>query len=234
MTLTLFVADDHPIVREGLRAVLETDAHFKLVGQAADGRETIRLVEELRPDVLVLDLMMPGLEGLEVIRQVARRSPRTRVVVLSMHANEAYVVAALGAGALGYVLKGSPAGELITAIRAVASGKRYFSAPISEKALERYMQKSEGNPLDLYNTLTSREQEVLFQTAKGLSGLEIAKCLFISPRTVESHRANLMRKLGVRNQKELVRYAIERGLVPSEHPPAAGRQNEQPKLEGTR
>jgi len=228
MSLTLVVADDHAIVREGLRAVLEMDGRFKLVGEAADGRETIRLVEEFHPDVLVLDLMMPpGPNGLEVTRQVLRRSPRTRVVVLSMHANEAYVLAALRAGALGYVLKDSGASELIEAIRAAAVGKRYFSAPISEQALQVYMRKAEESTLDPYHTLTAREQEVLVLTAEGHSGAEIARQLHISPRTVESHRANLMRKLGVRNQKELVRYAVQRGVLVNDGS-AIPRQTEDP------
>jgi two-component system response regulator NreC len=172
------------------------------------------MVERLEPDVLVLDLMMPGLNGMEVARQVARRVPHTRVVILSMHSNEAYVLEALRAGAMAYVLKESGADELVQAIREVAAGRRYLSPPFSEHTIGAYRQKAEGAPLDPYHKLTFREREVLQLTAEGLSGGEISEKLFISPRTVESHRANLMRKLNVRNQKELIRYALQRGIAP--------------------
>jgi DNA-binding NarL/FixJ family response regulator len=216
MPLTVVLADDHQILRQGLRALLQLEADLQLLGEAADGLEAVRLVERVRPDVLVLDLMMPGLDGLEVARQLAVKSPATRVIILSMHANEAYVIEALRAGALGYVLKEAGADDLVQAIRCVAEGRRYFSAPFSEQTLEAYAQRAEGAPLDPFRTLTAREREVLQLTAEGHSGVEISERLFISPRTVESHRANLMRKLGVRNQKELVRYALQRGLVARE------------------
>jgi DNA-binding NarL/FixJ family response regulator len=216
MATTLLLVDDHQIVRQGIWAILKTESDFRLVGEAADGQEAVRLAERLEPDVLVLDLMLPGLNGLEVARQVAKRSPKTRIVFLSMHSNEAYVVEALRAGGLAYVVKESGAEELVRAIRVVLTGRRYFSAPLSEQAIGAYLKKAGGSPLDPYNTLTAREREVLQLTAEGLSGAEIGERLFISPRTVESHRANMMRKLGVRNQKELVRYALQRGLVAGE------------------
>jgi DNA-binding NarL/FixJ family response regulator len=216
MALTLMLADDHQIVRQGLKALLKTEPDLQLVGEASDGLEAVRLAERLQPQVLVLDLMMPGLNGLEVARQVARRSPRTSIVILSMHSDEAYVVEALRAGAQAYVLKESGAEELVRAIRAVAAGERYFSPPLSENALGAYMQKVESTPVDRYETLTSREREVLQLTVEGHSSTEIARRLFISSRTVESHRANLMRKLAVRNQKELIRYAMQRGILPEE------------------
>jgi DNA-binding NarL/FixJ family response regulator len=210
------LAEDHQIVRQGLKALLRTEPDLVLAGEAADGPETLRLVERLQPDVLVLDLMMPGLSGLDVARQVAKRWPRTRVIILSMHADEAYVVEALRAGAGGYVLKGSSAEELVRAIRAVAAGERYLSPPLSEHGLGAYLLKVEASPVNAYDTLTTREREVLQLTAEGHSSGEVAKRLFISPRTVESHRANVMRKLGVRNQKELIRYAVERVTLPKE------------------
>jgi DNA-binding NarL/FixJ family response regulator len=213
MPITVILADDHQIVRQGLRALLKMEPDLHLVGEAADGREAVRLVERLQPQVLVLDLLMPGLNGLEALRQVARRAPRTRVIILSMHSNAAYVLEALRAGAIGYVLKESGAEELVHAIRAAAEGKRYLSPPIYEHELKAYAQRAEGTPPDPYHTLTAREREVLQLTTEGHSGTVIAERLFISPRTVESHRANMMRKLGVRNQKELIRYAIQRGLV---------------------
>jgi DNA-binding NarL/FixJ family response regulator len=214
MPLTLLLADDHQIVRQGLQAILKTEPDFRLVGEAADGPETLRLVERLRPDVLVLDLMMPGLNGMEVARQVARRAPQTQIVMLSMHANEAYVVEARRVGARGYVLKESGADELIRAIREVAAGRCYLSPPLSEEGLGIYTLRGATPPADPYESLTLREREVLQFTAEGLSGTEIAERLHISPRTVETHRANVMRKLAVRNQKELVRYAVQRGILP--------------------
>ncbi len=215
MALTLLLADDHRIVRQGLRAILAAEPDFQLVGEAGDGHEALRLLEQLQPAVMVLDLMLPGLSGLEVARAAAARAPETRVVVLSMHANESYVTEALAAGASGYVLKDASAAELVKAIREAAAGRRYLSPPLSEQALTAYARRAASAPLDPYHTLTAREREVLQLTADGHSGAEIGRRLFISPRTVESHRANLMRKLSLRNQKELVRYAVERGRATS-------------------
>jgi two-component system, NarL family, response regulator NreC len=210
MTWTLLLADDHQIVRQGLRALLAAETDLRLVGEAAEGLEAVRLAERLRPNVLVLDLMMPGLNGLDVTRHLARRVPETRVVILSMHAHEAYVLEALLAGASAYVLKESSSDELVKAIRAVTAGRRYLSPPLSEEALGAYSRRTGSLPPDPYHTLTAREREVLQLTAEGHSGADIAERLFISPRTVETHRANLMRKLKVRNQKELIRYALQR------------------------
>src|SRR5436309_919564 len=189
MALTLLLADDHPIVRQGLQVVLKSQPDFKLVGEASDGLETVRLAERLRPDVLVLDLLMPGLNGLEVAKHVARRLPRTRIVVLSMHADVAYALAAVRAGASAYVLKEAGVDVLVRAIREAGAGRRYFSAPLSEQAIATYASRTEETPLDPYHTLTFREREVLQLTAEGHSSAEIGERLFISPRTVESHRA---------------------------------------------
>jgi DNA-binding NarL/FixJ family response regulator len=214
MKLNLLLADDHPIVRQGLQTVLKAQADFQLVGEAADGPETVRLAERLRPDILVLDLMMPGINGLDVAKHVSRRLPRTRIVVLSMHADVAYALAAVRAGASAYVLKEAGVDQLVRAIREVALGGRYFSPPLSEQAVETYASRTAETPLDPYHTLTFREREVLQLTAEGHSSVEIGEQLYISPRTVESHRANMMRKLAVRNQKELIRFAVRRGLLP--------------------
>lgn len=216
MALTIVLADDHPVVRLGLRSVLEAEPDFQLVGEAADGQEALRLVERLRPDILVLDLMMPGLPGLEVTRQVSQLTPRTRVVILSMYANEAYVAAALRNGALAYVLKGSHASELVRAIRAVAADTRYLSQPLSEQGIELYMQQTQDASIDPYHALTAREREILQLVAEGHTSVAIAARLFISARTVESHRSNFMTKLGLRTQTELVRYALRRGILPLE------------------
>jgi two-component system, NarL family, response regulator NreC len=209
---TILLADDHTMVRQGLRALLEEESGFTVVGEAKDGPETIALTESLRPDVLVVDLMMPGVGGLEVMRQVGRKVPSVRFVVLSMYANEAYVVEALRSGAMGYVLKDTGAEELVRAIRHVAQGGRYLSPPLSEKSLEAYLERVRGGGAE--EALTPREREVLQLCAEGRSNAEIAERLFISPRTAETHRANLMRKLGLHSQAELIHYAFQSGLVP--------------------
>ncbi|MBM4083072.1 MAG: response regulator transcription factor, partial [Planctomycetes bacterium] len=197
---TIILADDHPVVRHGLKALLEAEADFQVVGECGDGLEAVRLAERLKPNVLVVDVMMPGVTGLEVARQVTERLPETRVVILSMHANEAYVLEALRNGATGYVLKDSGGASLVEAVRAVAAGRRYLSPPLTERAVEAYAQKAKGADVDAFETLTTREREVLHLAAQGLTNPEIGRRLFISARTVEVHRANLMRKLGLKGQ----------------------------------
>jgi len=213
---TVILADDHAIVRHGLRTLLEAEPGLSLVGEAEDGLAAIRLVEQLRPDILIVDLMMPGLNGLEVTRQVRKCSPQTRIIVLSMHANEAYVLEALRHGALGYVLKGSQVRDLVQATQQVAAGRRYLSPPLSERAIEVYVQKAEATVLDDYEILSPRERQVLHLAAEGRTNAEIGARLFISPRTAETHRARLMRKLGLQNHTELILYAIRRGLIPAD------------------
>ena len=213
---TIVIADDHQVVRQGLRALLDAEPDFTVVGEEGDGLRVVELIERLKPDVLLLDLMMPGLNGLEVTRLVRKRSAQTHVVVLSMHANEAYVLEALRNGAGAYVLKGSSATNLIQAIREVAAGRRYLSPPLSDRAIEAYTQRTTTTALDLYDTLTTREREVLQLAAEGHSNARMASRLSISPRTAETHRSNLMRKLGLRTQTDLVRYALSRGIVSAE------------------
>ena len=210
---TIVLADDHHVVRQGLRALLEAEPGLRVVGDTGDGLAVPELVERLKPDVLIVDVMMPGLNGLEVTRRVSRRSPQTHVVVLSMHANEAYVLEALRAGATAYILKDSTSDELVRAVQNAVAGFRYLSPPLSELAIEAYVKKAEANTLDPYEMLTAREREVLHLAAEGLTRAEIAERLSISPRTVETHRANLMRKLGIRNQSELIRYAFQKGIL---------------------
>jgi two-component system response regulator NreC len=212
----IVLADDHPVVRHGVRSLLQSDPEFTVVGEASDGIETVQVVEKLSPDVLVVDLMIPGLNGLEITRQVRQRSPMTRVIILSMHANEPYVLEALKNGASGYVLKDSSGTDLIQAVRMVATGQRYLSPPLSERAVEAYMMKSQESSFDAYDGLTDREREVLQLAAEGLSNPDIAGRLSISPRTVETHRANLMRKLSLKTQTDLIRYALKRGILPME------------------
>jgi two-component system, NarL family, response regulator NreC len=212
--INIMLADDHPIVRQGLRALLESEQNFHLVGEAGDGLEAVRLAIRLKPDVLITDVMMPGLNGLEVTRQVTKSLPQTKVVILSMYTDDSYVLEALKNGATGYVLKDSQATDLVQAIREVAAGRRYLSPPLSERELELYAQRFESVSNDPYDLLTTREREVLQLVAEGRTSIEIAQQLFISPRTAEGHRANLMRKLGVQNNAELVRYALKRGILP--------------------
>lgn len=212
MVIRLLLADDHAVVREGICALLASDPDFEVVGQAGDGAEVFDLVERLHPDVVVLDLMMPGAGGLEVTGQLARRRDPPAVLILSMHESEAYVVEAMRRGAAGYALKQAPAGELARGIRTVATGARYLSPPLSNRAVDAYVRgPDQQEPKDV---LTVREREVLRLAADGRSNAEVAALLFISRRTVETHRARAMKKLGLRNQVELARYAIERGIVP--------------------
>ena len=210
----ILLADDHHIVRQGLKSLLEVEPHFRLVGEAGDGIEAVRLAERLRPDVLITDVMMPGLNGLEVARQVTKGDSRTRVVILSMYADEAYVFEALRNGASGYVLKEAQASDLVKAVREVAAGRRYLSPPLSERSLEDYLQRMKSAPADPYESLTTREREVLQMVAEGHTSAEIANRLFISPRTAEGHRANLMRKLELQNHTDLVLFALKKGLLP--------------------
>ncbi len=211
---TIVLADDHHIVRQSLRMLLEAESDFRVVGEAASGLEAVELVERLQPEVLVADIMMPELNGLEVTRRVKRGWPKTAIVILSMHENEAYVVEALRAGASAYVLKKSTAQELVYAIHQSLAGHLFLSPPLNERAIEIYVQKAQETPLDPYDTLTVREQEVLHLAAEGLSNTEIATRLSISPRTVEMHHGNLMRKLRLRTQTDLIRYALRRGILP--------------------
>lgn len=213
MAVTVLLADDHPIVRQGLRHLLETQPDFKVVGEASDGLEASQMAERYHPDVLVVDMMMPGLNGLEVTRQVSQRSPGTRIIVLSMHNNDAYILQALKRGASGYVLKDSGPAEVIKAVNQVMLGRRYLSESISERLIEMLLKQTGQLPEDPYEELTNREREVFQLTAEGCSSSEIAGRLCISPRTVEVHRANMMDKLGLHSQMDLLRYAVRRGLV---------------------
>lgn len=216
MTVNILLADDHNILRQGLRALLENEKDFYVVGEAEDGLEALQLAERETPDVMVVDLMMPGLNGLEVTRQIHQTNPDTSIIILSMHAKEAYVLEALKNGASGYVLKDARVNDLVQAVREVTSGRRYLSPPLTERAIEAYMRKLQTDELDIYETLTSRERELLQLAAEGKTNREIAELLSISPRTVEVHRASMMRKLNLKSQVDLVRYALKRGILPME------------------
>lgn len=213
---TIVLADDHHVVRQGLRALLEVEPGFNVVAEAGDGLEALQLVEQMGPNVLVLDLMMPGLNGLEVTRQLTKHSPKTGIVILSMYANEAYVLEALANGASAYVLKDSDSADLVYAVREVAAGRRYLSPPLSDRAIEVYQAKAKAATLDRYETLTTREREVLQLIAEGHTNTDIASLLGISARTVETHRSNLMHKLVLHTQADVIRYALRRGIIPME------------------
>jgi two-component system, NarL family, response regulator NreC len=211
---TVLLVDDHHVVRRGIRALLENEAGIQVVGEAGTGVEAARLAQQLRPDVLIIDLMLADMSGLEVIRQLRKRAPATSAVVLSMYGNDCYVVEALQAGARAYVLKDSPPEELMRAVREAAMGRRYLAPPLSDRAIEVYLLRSEDSQLDPYDMLTSREREVLHLAAQGMTSSETANRLCISPRTVEVHRARVMQKLGLHNRTELIHFAIRRGIIP--------------------
>jgi len=216
MDVTIILAEDHAVVRQGLRLLLEAQDDFHVVAEAADGWEAVTQVNSRHPDVLIVDLMMPGLSDLEVTRQVHQQEPDTHVIILSMYSEESYVLEALKNGAVGYVLKGSPTDCLLRDVREVTAGRHYLSPPLSEYAIEAYLRQAHTAALDPYETLTTREREVLQLAAQGCTTSDIATQLFISPRTVETHRGNLMRKLGLPTQMDLIHYARRRGLLPLE------------------
>jgi two-component system, NarL family, response regulator NreC len=210
-TIRIVLAEDHEVVRKGLVALLEKVPGYQIVGEASDGLEALALVEKVAPNVLITDLMIPGLPGLDVIRRVAHRFPKVGVVVLSMHTSEAHVLEALHGGARAYVPKGASAPELLKAIAEAAAGRRYLSPPLSHDAVEAYLRGSAPVPADTYSQLTNREREVLQLVAEGLKSNAVAERLGISARTVESHRANLATKLGLHGHTEIVRYAMAHG-----------------------
>ena len=198
--ISILLADDHHVVRQALRALLESETRFVVLGECGDGLQVSGAVDRLRPDVLVVDLAMPGLGGLEVTRQVCRRTPRTRVLILSMNISEAHVLQALRNGARGYVRKDATAADLTRAIVEVAAGRMFLSPPFSDHAIEAYRQRAEAAEADEYDRLTGREREVLQLAAEGLGNRDIAARLGISARTAQTHRANLMRKLSLRHR----------------------------------
>jgi len=217
MTVTVLLADDHPIVRQGLRHLFDAEPDLKIVGEASDGLQAVQLTEKFKPNVLIVDIMMPGLNGLEVLRRVKDRSPSTCSIVLSMQSADVYVVEALKSGALGYVLKETGPSELINAVQQVIAGKRYLSPMLSERLIDVLLQTTDGLTRDPYETLTNREREILQMVAEGMTTSAIAKRLSISPRTAELHRSRMMDKLGLNNQTELIRYALKRGILPMDN-----------------
>jgi two-component system response regulator NreC len=214
MTISILLADDHTILRQGLSALLSAEPDFRIIGEASDGLQALEMAKNAKPDIIVLDLGLPGLHGLEVTRQICQHNPHSQVVILSMHAREAYVLEAFKNGASAYVLKDSSSHELVQAIRQANQGKRYLSPPLTDRAIEAYLEKAKDQALDIYDTLTNRERQVLNLASQGWSNTEIAERLVLSSRTVETHRASLMHKLNLHNQTDLVRYALQKGILP--------------------
>ncbi len=214
--IRLLICDDHTIVREGLKRLLDEEEGVEVIGEAMDGRDAVAKALDLMPDIVLMDLSMPGLHGLEATRQVVKRLPKAKVLILSMHKNEAYVLQALQAGASGYILKDSASEEVVTAIRAASRGDSYLSPAISRVVIEDYLRLSSpdsGGAKSLYDTLTTREKEIFQLLAEGLKNQEIADRLHVSVKTVETHRAHIMEKLNLKNIAELVKYSIEIGIV---------------------
>lgn len=211
--IKIVLADDHTIMRQGLRNLLDAEPDFDVIGEAGDGPAALDLIREKEPDILVLDLMMPGMSGMEVMEKINPGDHQTKVVVLSMHADYAHVHQALKRGASAYVIKDASADDLVKAVRKAHGGERYLSAPLSEKDIRLYERKVSDTGADPYDNLTKREHEVFFLVIAGVTSADIARQLAISRRTVEAHRANLLRKLGIRSPTELIRYAISRGLL---------------------
>ncbi len=208
------LADDHTVVRQGLRKVLEDRPEWEVVAEAGDGREAVRQAEIHKPDVAIVDVAMPLLNRIETTRQITRKSPTTRVLVLSMHADEAYVTQILQAGATGYLLKDSADVDLIQAVTAVAKGTSFFSPSIARVMLDDYVQKlAEKGVTDRYESLSEREREIFQLIAEGKANKEIAALLSISPSTVETHRARIMEKLDLHSAAEIVLYAVRRGVI---------------------
>jgi DNA-binding NarL/FixJ family response regulator len=210
----VIIVEDHTILRDGLRSLLESHSEFQIVGEASDGREAVRVVERLQPDLALMDLSMPRMDGIEAIREIKKQWPKTRVLALTVHNTEEYIMATLEAGADGYLLKDATHTELINAVRIVLSGNRYLCPGISEKIIEGYLQgRKITKTQSVWETLTPREREILKLIGEGYKNKEIAEHLFISVKTVEKHRSNLMEKLQLHNSATLTAYALKKGLI---------------------
>lgn len=214
--ITVLLADDHRILREGVRSLLEKAQDIEVIGEASEGGEAVAKAQALSPDIVLMDITMPGMNGLEATRQIKALRPNTRVLILSMHESNQYISQFLRSGASGYVLKDTAASELVGAIRAVFQGDAFLYPSIARKLLEEYLLKVQsGEEAESYDGLTGREREILRMIAEGKSNKDIADVLSLSIRTVQAHRANLMAKLHMHDRTELVRYAIRKGLIPA-------------------
>ena len=212
--IRILLADDHTVVRDGLRSMLEHESDMAVVAEAADGRESVRMAEAQAPDVVVMDLAMPIMNGMEATRRILSANPRIGVVILSMHQDESYVLGSLKAGAKGYLLKDSMRSEVVQAIRAVAEGRSFLTRKISRILQEDYISRLQQRGLeDRFDLLSDREREVLQMVAEGRANKEVANLLNISLTTVETHRAHILQKLDIHSVPELILYAVRRGII---------------------
>jgi DNA-binding NarL/FixJ family response regulator len=212
--LRLLIGDDHTLVRQGLRKILEDDGRWTIVAEVGDGREAVAQALALRPDVAILDVGMPLLNGIDATQQIVRKLPEVRVLMLSMHSDEAYVTRALQAGATGYLLKDSADQDLLRGIATVATGQSFFSPAVAKRILDDYVRQIAGTrTVDRYDSLSAREREIFQLVAEGRTNRDVADILSISPATVETHRARILQKLGIHNTAELVLFAVRRGIV---------------------
>ncbi|HWC99659.1 MAG TPA: response regulator transcription factor [Candidatus Sulfopaludibacter sp.] len=213
-SIQILLADDHSVMRTGLRLVLERQEDFRVVAEASDGRAAVALTQQHKPDVVVMDVTMPNLNGIEATRQIGLSLPQTSIIMLSMHSDEAYVLRALKAGARGYLLKESAESDLISAVRAVHAGKAFFSPAVSRMLVEDYVRELQDREMeDSYELLTTREREILQLIAEGKSNKDVANLLNLSLYTVETHRGNLMEKLNLHTVPELILYAVRKGVI---------------------
>jgi two-component system, NarL family, response regulator NreC len=212
--IRILLADDHQLMRSGVRLMLEREADLTVVGEASDGREAVSMAKSLKPEVVVMDIGMPNLNGIEAAHQMTQDNPQLAIVMVSMHSDESYVLRALKAGARGYLLKDSAEADLIKAVHAVGSGKSFFSPVVSKMLLDDYVRKlKRSGTEDAYDLLTPREREILQLIAEGKSNKDIANLLDLSVYTIESHRSNLMEKLNLRGLPELILYAVRKGII---------------------
>ena len=212
--IRILLADDHQLMRSGVRLMLEREPDLTVVGEASDGREAVSLTKSLKPEVVVMDIGMPNLNGIEAAQQMTEEDPDLAIVMVSMHSDESYVLRALKAGARGYLLKDSAQADLIKAVHAVGGGKSFFSPAVSKMLLDDYVRKlKRSGTEDAYDLLTPREREILQLIAEGKSNKDVANLLNLSVYTVESHRSNLMEKLHLRGLPELILYAVRRGII---------------------
>ena len=212
--ITIFLADDHTIVRQGLAKLLEAESDLRVIGEAQNGREAVKKVQGLKPDLVIMDIAMPLLNGIEATRQIKKFSPQTKIIILSMHSHDRYISELISIGASGYLLKDSTGGEIVKAISAAMKGGVYLSPSISRRVIEDYLTlKKKSSREDLYTILSNREREVFQMIAEGHSTKEISSILFISPSTVKTHRSNIMEKLQINNISQLIQFAIRLGIV---------------------